>query len=391
MRKERVLRSFLSFSLFLAVFLTLYGLLHLYLYVRLRGAIHLSPLGNGMVVLFLLIMMFAPVLVNLSVVHTNALLTAFLTYTGYTWMAVVFLFFSTHILIDLYNGIISLSTLMVSPALSGLKAGIGLSFPLSLLTVLGIVSFGAVEARKIRTEKVVLRTEKLPPGVERLRIVQISDIHFSTTNGAGFAQGIVDLIKNLHPDVLVSTGDLIERSLEEKERVMALFKDVYTPLGKYAVTGNHEFYTGIQEAVQFTEGAGFRMLRNEGLPVGNLLNIVGVDDPASGEFGLDARLPEVGTLTDSSGKRLTILLKHRPRIDSRGLPHIDLQLSGHTHKGQIFPFGLVTSRFFPFHSGLYRLAQDAHLYVSRGTGTWGPPVRFLSPPEITVIDFYPLP
>ena len=86
---------------------------------------------------------------------------------------------------------------------------------------------------------------------------------------------------------------------------------------------------------------------------------------------------------------MTILLKHQPYVEKDAPGAFDLQLSGHTHKGQIFPFSLITRRFFPFHSGNYRLANDVLLHVSRGTGTWGPPIRFLSPPEITVIDLIP--
>jgi predicted MPP superfamily phosphohydrolase len=155
--------------------------------------------------------------------------------------------------------------------------------------------------------------------------------------------------------------------------------------GKFAVTGNHEFYAGLDQAVRFTEEAGFTMLRGEARPVAGFMTIAGVDDPTGKRFGL-FRGPEEGALLKGVARgRFTILLKHEPVIakDATGL--FDLQLSGHTHKGQIFPFNYIVKIFYPHDAGLVHLPQHAFLYVSRGSGTWGPPIRFLSPPEVTII------
>jgi predicted MPP superfamily phosphohydrolase len=135
--------------------------------------------------------------------------------------------------------------------------------------------------------------------------------------------------------------------------------------------------------------AGFRVLRGEGVTVAGLINIVGVDDPTENRFGPGRSLSEKALLSRLPQDRFTLLLKHRPSIDQDALPFIDLQLSGHVHKGQIFPFSLVTKLVHPRHAGLYQVAQNAYLYVSRGSGTWGPPIRFLASPEVTVIDLVP--
>jgi predicted MPP superfamily phosphohydrolase len=134
------------------------------------------------------------------------------------------------------------------------------------------------------------------------------------------------------------------------------------------------------------------MLRNENVVIDNFLNIAAIDDPAgNGRFGNDSPPPE-----DPSEKKvieaflpdhLNIFLKHQPRIEKESIGKFDLQLSGHSHKGQIFPFTLIVFLFYPYLDGLYKLENSSLLYVSRGTGTWGPPVRFLTFPEITVIDF----
>ena len=119
------------------------------------------------------------------------------------------------------------------------------------------------------------------------------------------------------------------------------------------------------------------------------MNIVGVDDPTARRFGHDVSISEDEILKKFSNEKLTVLLKHQPKIGAKSAGLFDLQLSGHTHNGQIFPFGLITSLFFPYHKGLFMVGKHSYLYVSRGTGTWGPPVRFLSPPEVTLIVFHP--
>ena len=122
------------------------------------------------------------------------------------------------------------------------------------------------------------------------------------------------------------------------------------------------------------------------MTVSDLISIAGVDDPTGKRFGLSQGASEDELLSRLKGDTFTLLLKHIPVVRYNAHAAFDLQLSGHTHRGQIFPFRLVIELFFSHISGLYDLSDGAHLYVSRGTGTWGPPIRFLSPPEVTIID-----
>jgi hypothetical protein len=117
-----------------------------------------------------------------------------------------------------------------------------------------------------------------------------------------------------------------------------------------------------------------------------MINIAGVDDPTGVRFGLARQVSERKMLSELAGRYFTLFLKHQPVIDNDAVGYFDLQLSGHTHGGQIFPFNFVTKRFYPLDRGFFNLSNHSRLYVSRGAGTWGPPVRFLSPPEIAVID-----
>jgi predicted MPP superfamily phosphohydrolase len=147
------------------------------------------------------------------------------------------------------------------------------------------------------------------------------------------------------------------------------------------VTGNHEYYAGLDQSLAFLERSGFRLLRGETVTVGDRITLAGVDDPTGGSAPDEAAL-----LKKEPRTRFTVLLKHRPRVNSEAVSLFDLQLSGHAHRGQIFPFNLLTGLEYPMQNGLYELPGNGYLYTSRGTGTWGPPMRILSPPEMTLFE-----
>jgi predicted MPP superfamily phosphohydrolase len=376
-----------SFIIFITAFLILYGLLHLYFYNKLNRAIDISTISNVLVIIALCFLILSPIFIYMLINTEHFLLTNILAHIGFIWMGGLFLFFSINLLVDVYWVIINISDRIFSPNLLRYIPGDRITFLVTLLIITGILIYGRFEAENISVERIELRTAKLPPRVSSLRIVQITDIHFSTLNGVKLAQKIGRIIKGLHPDILVSTGDLIDRGLVDKEGVVSLFRDIKTSYGKYAITGNHEFISGIKKAVEFTEKAGFSMLRNEGITVGDFLNIAGVDDPAAKRYRTASSVSEDKVLESFSPDYLNIFLKHQPKIENNSLGKFDIQISGHTHNGQIFPFTLITSLFYPYQKGLHKVSNDSYLYVSRGTGTWGPPIRFLTFPEITVIDF----
>ena len=376
-----------SFIIFITVFLTLYGLLHLYFYSKLNRAIDISTISNLLVIIALCFLLLSPIFIYKSTNTEHFLLTKILAHIGFIWMGGLFMFFSFSLMVDVYKVIVNISGRIFSLNLLRYIPGDRGTFLVTLLIITGILIYGTFEAENIAVERIELRTAKLPPQVSNLRIVQITDMHFSTLNGVKFAQKIGRIIKGLHPDILVSTGDLIDRGLVDKEGVVSLFRDIKTTYGKYAITGNHEFISGIKKAVEFTEKAGFSMLRNEGITVGDFLKIAGVDDPAAKRYGTASSVSEDKVVEFFSPEYLNIFLKHQPKVENNSLGKFDIQISGHTHNGQIFPFTLITSLFYPYQKGLYKVSDNSYLYVSRGTGTWGPPIRFLTFPEITVIDF----
>ena len=334
-----------SFIIFITAFLILYGLLHLYFYSKLNRAIDMSTISNLLVIIALCFLLLSPIFIYMLTNTEHFLLTNILAHIGFIWMGGLFLFFSFNLLVDIYRVIIHVSDRIFSPNLLRYIPGDRITFLVTLLIIAGILIYGRFEAENIAVERIELRTAKLPPQVSYLRIVQITDIHFSTLNGVKFAQKIGRIIKGLHPDILVSTGDLIDSGLVDKEGVVSLFRCIKTTYGKYAIAGNHEFISGIKKAVEFTEKAGFSVLRNEGIMVDDFLNIAGVDDPAGKRFGALSSVSEDNVLASFSRDTLNIFLKHQPKIENKSLGKFYLQLSGHTHNGQILPFTLITSLF----------------------------------------------
>lgn len=371
-------------TLFFITFFSLYSLLHLYFLIKAKSALSLHGRHMVMIVPFLIFMIFSPVIIRQAERHGLEILARFLSYAGYTWMGLLLLFCSVSMPLDIggfmmdrINGFLRRDPFQIPDRFS---------FILSSFLSLIIAFYGYFEARNIRVERHVIRTPKVH---EKVRIVQISDVHIGLIIRGERVEKIVDIVKKEAPDIVVSTGDLVDGQINSLRGISEIFRQINPRFGKYAITGNHEFYAGLKEAVEFTEKAGFTVLRGEGLNVADMINIIGVDDPAGKAYGLYIGLPERDLLSRFQQERFTVLLKHRPvvRKDSIGL--FDLQLSGHTHKGQIFPFSILTGLYYPLQAGIMNLTDNSYLYVSRGTGTWGPPIRFLAPPEITVIDIIP--
>ena len=266
------------------------------------------------------------------------------------------------------------------------QAGPGAAFFLPLFFALFVSVWGAFEAWDIRLEELHIQSDKIPPALNGMHIVQISDVHLGLIVQHKRLAKILAAVRKAKPDLLVSTGDLVDGQINNLEGLAELIQEIKPRFGKYAVTGNHEFYAGLDESLAFTRKAGFTVLRQEGYTLTEGLNIAGVDDPAGGYFIREARISERELLQKLDPTNFTLLLKHRPIADGRSLGLFDLQLSGHTHKGQIFPFNIVTMLYFPIHWGCLNPVDHCYLYVSRGSGTWGPPIRFLSPPEVTLIE-----
>jgi uncharacterized protein len=378
--------------LFLLCYLAIYGGAHAYLLSRVERAFHLAAPWPELFLAVSIFMVLAPILVRVLERFGLDKPARLVAYLGYLWMGFFFLFLSATLALNLLHGLLVLAgwfwqTKLALPEVRLLS--------LALIAALAASLYGLFEARSIRVERVTLPTPKLPKGAAGVRIVLISDVHLGIMVGKAGLKRILDTVAALHPDLLLSTGDLVDGQMDGLRGRDQELSALHPPLGKFAVLGNHEVFAGLAASAAFTERSGFRLLRGEAVVVGDYLTLAGVDDPSAllrdhpAHVKGEGEAAELALLATLPRERYTVLLKHRPKVEgeSRGL--FDLQLSGHVHKGQIFPFNLITHLVYPVKMEISGEGTGSLLYVSRGSGTWGPPLRVLAPPEVTVIDLVP--
>ncbi len=372
-------------SLFFISFILIYGGTHLYAFLKARAAFPENKKFLTLLAVFFILMISAPFFVRIyekQGFETFAYLTA---NVGYVWMGIIFLFFTYSLPIDIYRFLLFIAKTISRNKLSFLSPYAKLCFLAPMLISLSVASYGYFEARDIMVEHVTIKSSKIPKDVGSIKIVQISDVHLGHIVRAERLNMILEKVKAQEPDILVSTGDLVNGQRSDLAELSKILKEIKTKYGKFAITGNHEYYAGVDESVAFTERAGFTVLRNEGQAVGGIINIAGVDDPAGLRFGILSGISDKEVLSKLPSDMFTLFLKHRPLVEAGSEGLFDLQLSGHTHKGQIFPFNYLVQISYPMIEGLYNLSERSSIYVNRGSGTWGPPIRFLAPPEVTVI------
>jgi predicted MPP superfamily phosphohydrolase len=373
-------------SLFFITFFLLYGSIHLYVFLKARAAFSLAPIPAGALAFCMALLVVTPFFVRLLERSGQEPLARAMAFVGYTWMGAIFILFLLSLLADVVRLVVWVGGTAARTDVSRITQASTVTFLCVLLGAAAIVCYGYFEALQIRTEKIRMKTDKLPPGVTKLTIAQVSDIHLGLVVRKERLEAILAQVRAADPDIVVSTGDLVDGQINELSEVIEPLRALRPRLGKYAVTGNHEFYVGIGVTSDFLKKTGFRLLRGEGETVGGVLNIAGVDDIAGRPYGGYKEIPEKVMLSDLPRDRFTVLLKHRPLVDNDAVGLFDIQLSGHVHKGQIFPFQLAVRPFFRYLGGLYDLSGGSVLYVNRGSGTWGPPIRFLAPPEVTIIE-----
>jgi len=259
-------------------------------------------------------------------------------------------------------------------------------FGISLIGLIG----GYVNALHPRLRTLDIRFDKAAgDGRAGLSVVMASDIHLGTVNGSRRLEMIVGRINALEPDIVLLPGDIVDESVSiaEEERMISALRSLKAPLGIFSVTGNHEYYGGLAKNMEYLAGGGVRVLQDEAVIVGGAFVLAGRKDPAAVRFGEKRKvLREILEGTGVDRSLPVILLDHQPvRLNEAEEAGVDLQLSGHTHAGQMFPFNLINKRIYELYWG-YLLKGRTQYYVSCGVGTWGPPVRTGSVPEIVRLE-----
>ena len=365
------------FALFLTVFFAVFTLLHWFFWRGLNGSFALPQRAKWGVLAFFVLMYLFPI-----VTHTHTAIAASFPMRGIAWIGYLWLGFLFYFLF--IGGALELGAFALKK-LAQEEVPQRVLFLSTVTLCLAVIAYGFYEASNIRVRHLALTSDKLPEFVTKIRIVQVSDVHFSQLHGVAFAEKLTKIIKAQEPDLLLLTGDFLDRGMVDEDGIAAKWREIKAPLGSYACTGNHEFYNGLEYAEEMLTKSGFTLLRNTGVTRADAITIAGMDDPTAARFG--AEPPSARTVLEALPRdRYTVLLKHQPLPDPKIAGLFDLQLSGHTHNGQIWPFSLFVSIPYAMRGGFYKQDDGSMVVVSSGAGTWGPPIRVFAPPDIVVID-----
>ncbi|MFF5075448.1 metallophosphoesterase [Actinoplanes sp. NPDC000266] len=249
---------------------------------------------------------------------------------------------------------------------------------------LGTVGHGAYGVlHGPRVKRLTVPLAKLPRSAHGFRIAVVSDIHLGTILGRRFSQRVVDIVNSTQPDLIAVVGDLVDGSVEDLAGAVEPLTRLRARHGSYFVTGNHEYYSGAEQWIDKVRDLGLRLLENSRTEMPGF-DLAGVNDVAGEQSGQGPDFARA--LGDRDRTRAAVLLAHQPVLIDEAVTHgVDLQLSGHTHGGQLWPGPLLAELANPTVAGLERYG-DTQLYVSRGAGAWGPPVRVGAPSDITVVE-----
>ncbi len=323
--------------------------------------------------------------------HFPDLVSYWLTLVGAYWLSAMIYFVLILLVIDLIR--------LMDRWLGYLPAGIKenpMAAPVAGLLVLalvgGVLVYGAWNARNPVVTKYEVQVDKSAGPLRRLHVVMVSDIHLGEIIHNGRLIKMVNMINELQPDIVLLAGDVIDEDIGPfvEQNMKDTFRRLNPKLGIFAVPGNHEYIGGhADEAVRWLEKSGIRVLRDDYVRVANSFYVVGRDDRARDRMGAGPRRDLADVLKGLDKKYSVILLDHQPvRLEEAQQNGIDIQLSGHTHRGQLFPNHLITRRMFENDWGILQKGK-LQVIVSTGFGTWGPPIRTGNRPEVVelVINF----
>jgi predicted MPP superfamily phosphohydrolase len=390
------MRSIGQFLAFFAVLLSIVGGWHYYLWARLvRDPAWPQPYAR-LAAIVLVVLALLPPLVMIASRALPRDVMKFVTAGVFTWFGFAFL-----LGLSLFAADLGRLLLRAWQALAGnappddperrqlVARGIAQAAGLTAAT-LGAVSVRSALA-DVETREIEVKLPRLPRALSGLTVVQLTDVHIGPTIGRNFLEHVVEKSNAQKPDAIVITGDLVDGSVEALRHHVEPLAKLRARYGVYFVTGNHEYYSGAEEWMAELGRLGIRVLRNERVVIGDQaasIDLAGVDDQhAHGDgHGADYERPFRGR----DPERELIVLAHQPsQIARLAAARPGLQISGHTHGGQIWPFGALVRLNQPYIAGLYRHDDLAQIYVSRGTGYWGPPMRLFCPAEISKIVLAP--
>jgi predicted MPP superfamily phosphohydrolase len=389
-----VARSIASYLTFVAVLGAVVGIVHLYLWLRLVRSPALGARaarwGTRAVASLAALV---PAAMLLAIVAPRWL-EAPIFAGAYAWLGFALLLFFLFVGGEVVRAAITAGSALagapLDPARRTFLSRAIAAAAASLAAVLGVgglaSALGGVAVRGVRVS-----LARLPRAMSGFRIAQITDLHVGPTIGRAFVEDVVARINAAEPDLVAITGDLVDGSVADLREHVAPLAGLRAPHGVFFVTGNHEYYSGADEWIAELARLGVRVLRNERVPIGDegaSFDLAGVDDASAHRHARGHGADLDRALAGRDPTRELVLLAHQPKqVREASRLGVGLQISGHTHGGQIFPWGLFVQLDQPFIAGLDALGAT-QIYVSTGAGYWGPPMRVGAPPEVALIELH---
>jgi predicted MPP superfamily phosphohydrolase len=373
----------MQFLIFASVFLTVMVLMNIYIWRRFLRLLVIDHKGYLLVIPIILLL--GDLFFVLDIATNLIPDSPSLYYISSSFVGITFMMFVVAVIYDL--------TITVSkrvPVDHSRRRVLKLIFDVTMLVAaFGYLFRGFAQGVKFpELNQVRVKVKDFP--LKKFNLVQLTDVHVGRTIKREFIEKLVEETNKLKPDMVVITGDLVDLPIIKIEYDLYPLKDLKAPT--YFILGNHEYFHGLGEAVAYVRELGITPLLNEHVVIGEgdqQFNLVGLKDVMG--WRADFHPPDAAAAYQGLDQnKPCIVLAHQPKmITEMDDYRCDLMLSGHTHGGQIFPFGLLVMAAQPYLAGLHRHASDRQIFVSRGTGYWGPPLRFLAPSEISQILIEP--
>ncbi|MEJ5262298.1 MAG: metallophosphoesterase [Ignavibacterium sp.] len=374
-------------SLFFIIFFSVYTALNAYVFIR-----GWQVIGNYTILKIIYLLLF--IIVAYGYVFAKILYKVLppLVYdiwlgAGAIWFALLVYFILTLLLIDIIRFIDSKFVFLPEFFRSN-NVNVKRYVAIAVIFIVTLIVFlGNLNKRNIDIRTLELTLPKGQGKLNELNIVMASDIHLSPIDGECLLKRIIDKMNSLNPDIILLAGDIVDDKAEilEAREIGKSFRLLKPKYGVYSINGNHEFINGVESSVRYGESLGIKFIRDSFILIDSSFYLIGREDNAMPQFTGKQRKTLEEIVKNISDQYPKILLDHTPfKLEQAVNNNIDLQLSGHTHHGQIWPANVITNLIYEVSWG-YKKKGNTHFYVSSGAGTWGPPVRTGSRSEIVNI------
>lgn len=373
--------------IFFSIVFTVYSLVNYYIFIRGWQAL---PQGSVIRKIYLCIFIFIFISFIAGRILENYYLSIYsdiLVWIGSFWLAAILYFFILILIFDITRSINASTPIYPAFATFNYERTKQIVFFFSVLLVGVILTYGYFNAKDIKIKKFEYNISKNAGELKELKIVLLSDLHLGTIINNSRLDKMVEKTNSLNPDIILLAGDIVDEDLGPviRNNLGETLKNFKSKYGTYGITGNHEYIGGVEEACNYLNEHNITMLRDTAIKIDNSFYLIGREDKDISRFTNKKRKALSELLKEIDKSYPLILMNHQPSdLDETVKNEIDIQFSGHTHDGQIFPLNFLAGIVHEISYG-YKRKGKTHFYVSNGVGTWGPPIRIGNSPEIVEI------